>query len=122
MSAPASRTSRQCTPFMAPWVPTGMKAGVRTMPCGVAISPTRAAPSVPVRRKEKGSDIGLRYQAGTANSKQAAAVSGPRSVSRRAGSGPEVPVDAGADHVRAERNAVVEVRIGVVDAPDVRPV
>src|ERR1700753_3200658 len=36
----------QCTPFMAPAVPTGMKAGVRTTPCGVVRRPVRAAPSV----------------------------------------------------------------------------
>ena len=46
MSAPASRTSRQCMPFIAPAVPTGMKAGVRTTPCGVVRRPVRAAPSV----------------------------------------------------------------------------
>jgi hypothetical protein len=33
-------------------VPTGMKAGVRTGPCGVIISPQRAAPSVAINRKE----------------------------------------------------------------------
>src|SRR5262245_29287837 len=39
----------------------------------------------------------------------------------RAGSGPEVPVEAGAHDVRVERNAVVEVRIGVVDPGEARP-
>ena len=29
-------------PFMAPAVPTGMKAGVRTTPCGVVSRPVRA--------------------------------------------------------------------------------
>jgi hypothetical protein len=33
-------------PFIAPAVPTGMKAGVRTTPCGVVRRPVRAAPSV----------------------------------------------------------------------------
>ena len=42
-----------CTPLTLACVPTGMKAGVRTRPCGVAISPLRAAPSVAMRRKEK---------------------------------------------------------------------
>jgi hypothetical protein len=36
-----------------------MKAGVRTIPCGVAISPVRAAPSLASRRKEKVSFIQL---------------------------------------------------------------
>jgi hypothetical protein len=35
-----------------------MKAGVRTTPCAVAISPLRAAPSVAMRWNEKGFDIG----------------------------------------------------------------
>ena len=39
-------------------VPTGMKAGVCTAPCAVVISPARAAPSVAMRWKAKGSDIG----------------------------------------------------------------
>src|SRR6202035_1060966 len=34
-----------------------MNAGVRTTPCGVAISPLRAAPSVAVRWKENGSGM-----------------------------------------------------------------
>ena len=38
--------------FTAPWVPTGMKAGVSTSPCGVDITPLRAAPSVCVMLKE----------------------------------------------------------------------
>jgi hypothetical protein len=46
ISAPASRTSRQCKPFIAPAVPTGMKAGVRTTPWGVTMRPVRAEPSV----------------------------------------------------------------------------
>src|SRR6516164_4945360 len=54
MSAPAARTSSWCTPLIAPWVPTGMKAGVRTTPWAVVISPTRAAASVAISRNEKG--------------------------------------------------------------------
>jgi len=38
-------------PFMAPSVPTGMKAGVRTTPCSVVSAPVRAAPSVPSSSK-----------------------------------------------------------------------
>ena len=34
MSAPAARTSSGCTPLTVACVPTGMKAGVRTAPCG----------------------------------------------------------------------------------------
>src|SRR5262249_19454873 len=57
MSAPAARTSSWCTPLIAPWVPTGMKAGVRTTPWAVVISPTRAAASVAISRNEKGRAI-----------------------------------------------------------------
>ncbi len=38
--------------FTAPCVPTGMKAGVSTTPCGVVMTPARAAPSVWVTLKE----------------------------------------------------------------------
>jgi hypothetical protein len=38
-------------------VPTGKKAGVATSPCGVDISPWRAAPSVASKRKEKAAGI-----------------------------------------------------------------
>src|SRR5665213_3619280 len=41
-------------PFTEPCVPTGMKAGVCTAPCGVTNSPRRAAPSDAISRKEKG--------------------------------------------------------------------
>jgi hypothetical protein len=41
-------------PFTVPCVPTGMKAGVCTLPCGVTNSPRRAAPSVEIKLKEKG--------------------------------------------------------------------
>src|SRR5437016_14592466 len=57
MSAPAARTSSWCTPLIAPCVPTGMNAGVRTTPCAVLISPARAAPSVAISRNENGSGI-----------------------------------------------------------------
>src|SRR5688572_14700549 len=46
ISAPVSSTSRCRIAFTAPWVPTGMNAGVCTTPCGVSNSPSRAAPSV----------------------------------------------------------------------------
>ena len=42
-----------CTPLTVACVPTGMKAGVRTTPCAVAISPRRAAPSVASSLKPK---------------------------------------------------------------------
>src|SRR5499433_2955541 len=51
MSAPAARTVSGASPFTVACVPTGMKAGVATAPCAVAISPQRAAPSVAIRRK-----------------------------------------------------------------------
>src|SRR5262245_11221456 len=57
ISVPVSRTVSGASPFTVPCVPTGMKAGVSTRPCGVRISPWRAAPSVLSNRKEKGSDI-----------------------------------------------------------------
>ena len=48
------RTSRQCSAFTVAAVPTGMKAGVRIAPRGVAITPLRAAPSVAAMRKRSG--------------------------------------------------------------------
>jgi hypothetical protein len=36
-----------------------MKAGVHTIPCAVAISPARAAPSVAISLKENGSDFDI---------------------------------------------------------------
>src|SRR5215470_17077987 len=57
ISAPVSRTSSGESPLTVPCVPTGMKAGVCTRPCGVTNSPRRAAPSVVISRKEKGSVI-----------------------------------------------------------------
>src|SRR5215470_6793489 len=53
MSAPAARTVPGASALTVAWVPTGMKAGVATGPCGVMISPHRAAPSVAIRRKER---------------------------------------------------------------------
>ena len=44
--------------FTAPCVPTGMNIGVSTAPCGVVITPARAAPSVWVTRNEKAMEIG----------------------------------------------------------------
>ena len=52
MSAPVARTVSGASPLTVACVPTGMKAGVRTGPCGVVISPQRAAPSVATSRKE----------------------------------------------------------------------
>ena len=40
-------------------VPTGKNAGVATVPCGVDISPRRAAPSVASKRKEKTAGISV---------------------------------------------------------------
>src|SRR5262249_31875989 len=57
MSVPALRTSCQCSAFIAPAVPIGMKAGVRTTPCAVVRTPVRAPPSVARRRKPVGSTI-----------------------------------------------------------------
>src|SRR5215510_14310080 len=53
MSAPVARTVPGASAFTVAWVPTGMKAGVATGPCGVMISPQRAAQSVAIRRKER---------------------------------------------------------------------
>src|SRR5690349_5164904 len=53
MSAPVARTAAGCTPFTVACVPIGMKAGVRTVPCAVVISPSRAAPSVAISVKPK---------------------------------------------------------------------
>src|SRR4051812_9395233 len=60
MSAPDVRTSDRCTPLIAAWVPTGMKAGVRMTPCAVVISPWRAAPSVAKSRKRKACSLSMR--------------------------------------------------------------
>ena len=46
MSAPVARTLSGSIAFTVPAVPTGMKAGVRTSPRGVRITPVRAFPSV----------------------------------------------------------------------------
>src|SRR5690242_8353390 len=45
MRAPASRTWSGVRPLTVAWVPTGMKTGVSTAPCGVSSRPSRAAPS-----------------------------------------------------------------------------
>ncbi len=57
ISAPVARTSCGVSPFTVACVPTGMKAGVCTLPCGVTSSPRRAAPSVLLMVKENGSGI-----------------------------------------------------------------
>ena len=46
MSAPVPRTWSIYMAFTVPPVPTGMKAGVRTVPRGIEISPRRALPSL----------------------------------------------------------------------------
>src|ERR1700746_3960000 len=53
MSAPVARTASGSRPLTVACVPTGMKAGVATVPWGVMISPRRAAPSVAIRRNWK---------------------------------------------------------------------
>src|SRR5262245_35299096 len=53
MSAPVARTVPGASALTVACVPTGMKAGVVTGPCGVMISPQRAAPSLAIRRKER---------------------------------------------------------------------
>src|SRR5262244_192007 len=58
MSAPVARTASGARPFTVAWLPIGKKAGVATAPCGVAISPRRATPSVASKRNEKASGIG----------------------------------------------------------------
>src|SRR6478736_6400826 len=61
MSAPVASTAAGCMPFTVACVPIGMKAGVRTVPCAVMISPRRAAPSVASSVKPKSGAIrGLR--------------------------------------------------------------
>ena len=50
---PAARTCSGVSARTAAWVPTTMKAGVRTSPWGVAKRPARAAPARASRRKEK---------------------------------------------------------------------
>src|SRR5688572_4381594 len=51
MVAPSPCSSSGETDFTEPWVPTGMKQGVRTTPCGVVNVPARAEPWVPSRVK-----------------------------------------------------------------------
>ena len=53
MSAPVARTVSGSMALTVAAVPTGMKAGVRMTPRGVAISPRRALPSRAFRVKEK---------------------------------------------------------------------
>src|SRR5215207_8404386 len=53
MSAPAALTWSGYIAFTVPAVPTGMKAGVRTTPRGMRISPVRASPSVLATPKVK---------------------------------------------------------------------
>src|SRR5229473_6845372 len=53
ISAPVAATSSGRIAFTVAAVPTGMKAGVSTIPCAVCIRPRRAAPSRARRVKEK---------------------------------------------------------------------
>ena len=53
MSAPVARTVSGSMAFTVAAVPTGMKAGVRMTPRGVAISPSRARPSCAFKAKAK---------------------------------------------------------------------
>ena len=53
ISAPVAATSSGNMALTVAPVPTGMKAGVRTIPRGVAIAPVRAAPSRALTAKEK---------------------------------------------------------------------
>src|SRR6185436_18355236 len=57
MSAPVARTWSMYIAFTVPPVPTGMKAGVRTTPRGIAISPRLAPPSVAITWNENASAI-----------------------------------------------------------------
>jgi hypothetical protein len=61
ISAPVAATISGVIPFTVACVPTGMKAGVATRPCGVTNSPRRAAPSLLISWKEKGSGIFARH-------------------------------------------------------------
>ena len=54
MSAPVAATSSGNIAFTVAPVPTGMKAGVRMTPRGVAMAPVRALPSRASSVKENG--------------------------------------------------------------------
>src|SRR6188768_2853285 len=58
IAAPIPSRSRCSVAFTLPCVPTGMKAGVSTVPCGVVSVPRRAAPSAARRLNSKG-DTGI---------------------------------------------------------------
>src|SRR5205823_7540885 len=45
MRVPTDASWSGVSPLTVAWVPTGMKTGVSTGPCGVASNPVRAAPS-----------------------------------------------------------------------------
>ena len=53
ISAPVSATDCGSMAFTVPPVPSGMKAGVSTVPCAVPMRPRRAVPSVPSNSKER---------------------------------------------------------------------
>ena len=52
MRAPVAITSSEDTAFTAACVPTGMNAGVSTLPCRVLRTPLRAAPDVASTQNE----------------------------------------------------------------------
>ena len=52
ISAPVATTLSGSIAFTVPAVPTGMKAGVRTSPQEVRITPQRAAPSLALSSNE----------------------------------------------------------------------
>ena len=76
-----ARTSSVVSPLTVACVPTGMKAGVATVPCGVVISPRRAAPSMASRRRKR-SDMRRRRSARLAEQQAGVAV-GIEAIARR---------------------------------------
>src|SRR5262245_15189652 len=52
MVAPMDWSIAGVSPLTVPWVPTGINAGVGTVPCGRVRQPARAGPSVRSIRKE----------------------------------------------------------------------
>src|SRR5262249_55729118 len=90
MSAPAARTVSGASPFTVACVPTGMKAGVATAPCAVAISPQRAAPSGVIRRKAN-EVIGARGKAGSKALYRGKEATGQRPRARRVTSNGRLP-------------------------------
>src|SRR5688572_22215237 len=69
IEAPISSRSRCSAAFTLPCVPTGMKAGVSTTPCGVVSVPSRAAPSEARSEKANSGDT-LLLSVGTSLAKK----------------------------------------------------